>query len=111
MDASAINGAVQSMAALVETEQLPPKLVLVHRFTEDMVTNVQAIVTDPHVQIVVVMDGFGSPGIKVRQYDELIVDERVEYTGMKLFYHHDDPLLTPAQVLQLDPAPDLIIYQ
>jgi hypothetical protein len=111
MDASTVTQAVQTMAALVTSEQLPPKLLLVHRFTEDMVTNAQAIVTDPRVQVVVVMDGFGSPSVKTRQYDELIVDQRVEHTGLKLFFHHDEPLLTPDQVLQLDPPPDLIIYQ
>jgi hypothetical protein len=58
-----------------------------------------------------VMDGFGGPGIKTRQYEQLIVEQRVQYTGFKLFYRHDDPLMTPEQVLLLDPPPDLIIYQ
>jgi len=58
-----------------------------------------------------VMDGFGSPGIKTRQYAGLIADQRVQYTGFKLFYRHDTPLMTPPQVLELEPAPDLIIYQ
>jgi hypothetical protein len=111
MDAAAVNGAVQSIAELVATDHLPPKVLIVHRFTEEMVTNTQAIVTDPRVQVIVVMDGFGAPSVKMRQYDELIVDQRVEHTGIKLFFHHDEPLLTPAQILQLDPAPDLVIYQ
>ena len=51
------------------------------------------------------------PPIKTRQYDELIVEQRVQYTGFKLFYRHDEPLMTPEQVLLLDPPPDLIIYQ
>ncbi|MGE3268336.1 MAG: hypothetical protein AB7P40_06285 [Chloroflexota bacterium] len=111
MDADAINGAMKTLSNLVESEGLPPKLLLVHRFTEDMVTNWQQIAHDPKVQVVMVMDGFGNPAIKSRQYNELIVDQRVEYTGFKLFYSHDEPLMTPTQVLQLDPSPDLIIYQ
>ena len=35
----------------------------------------------------------------------------MQYTGFKLFYRHDQPLMTPEQVLLLDPPPDLIIYQ
>ena len=76
-----------------------------------MVTNASAIKTDPRVQVVMVMDGFGGPSIKTRQFDALIAGQRVEYTGFKLFYRHDEPLMTPEQVLLLDPAPDLIIYQ
>src|SRR6266536_1567815 len=88
MDAATVSGAVQSMAALVAADHLPPKLLIVHRFTEEMVTNAQAIVTDPRVQVVVVMDGFGSPSVKMRQYDELIVEQRVEHSSNKLTFHH-----------------------
>jgi hypothetical protein len=111
MDAAAINGAQRILADLVESEQLPPKLLLVHRFTEEMVTSHQKIATDPRVQVVMVMDGFGAPALKSRQYDTLIAEQRVQYTGFKLFYRHDQPLMTPEQVLLLDPPPDLIIYQ
>jgi len=111
MDAAAINGAMRTLADLVETEMLPPKLLLVHRFTEEMVTGYQKIATDPRVQVVMVMDGFGAPALKSRQYDTLVAEQRVQYTGFKLFYRHDQPLMTPEQVLLLDPPPDLIIYQ
>jgi hypothetical protein len=111
MDASAINGAMRTLADLVETERLPPKLLVVHRFTEEMVTAHQKIAVDPRVQVVMVMDGFGAPATKIHQYDTLIAEQRVQYTGFKLFYRHDQPLMTPEQVLLLDPPPDLIIYQ
>lgn len=112
LDAAAINGVQRTLADLVESDGLPPKLLIVHRFTEDMVTNVPKITTDPRVQVVMVMDGFGGPGIKERQYDHLVVQPRTGYfTGFKLFYRQDEPLMTPEQVLYLDPPPDLIIYQ
>ena len=111
MDAAPINGAQRVLADLVEAHGLPPKLLVVHRFTEEMVTSPQRITMDPRVQVVMVMDGFGSPPLKSRQYNELIAEPRVQYTGFKLFYRHDEPLMTPAQVLLLDPAPDLVIYQ
>ena len=111
MDAAAINSAQRILADLVESEKLPPKMLVVHRFTEEMVTSYQKIATDPRVQVVMVMDGFGNPAIKTRQYDTLIVEQRVQYTGLKLFYRHDEPLMTPEQVLLLDPPPDIVIYQ
>jgi hypothetical protein len=111
MDAAEINGALRTLAELVEANGLPPKLLVVHRFTEEMVTSPLKIAVDPRVQVIMVMDGFGAPSSKTRQYDELIAQPRVQYTGFKLFYRHDTPLMTPEQVLQLDPAPDLIIYQ
>ena len=86
-------------------------MLLVHRFTERMVTGWRQIAADPRVQVVMVMDGFGGPGIKSSQYDALVVEQRVQYTGFKLFYKQDVPLMTPEQVLLLDPPPDLIIYQ
>jgi hypothetical protein len=111
MDAAAINGAQRTLADLVESEKLPPKLLVVHRFTEEMVTSPRQITLDPRVQVVMVMDGFGSPPGKTKQYDELIAAPRVQFTGFKLFYRHDEPLMSPKQVLDLDPAPDVIIYQ
>ena len=37
---------------------------------------------------------------------------RSRYYGFKLWYNlQDDPLMTPAEVLALDPVPDLVIYQ
>ncbi len=111
MDASAINGAIRTLADLVISEHLPPKVLIVHRFTEGMLTNYAEIRPDPRVQVVVTMDGFGPPPLKLAQYDEYVHNQLVERAGIKLFYHHDVPLLTPQQIVDLDPFPDLVIYQ
>jgi hypothetical protein len=110
-DAADVNTAIRILADLVTAEQLPPKLLVVHRFTERMLTNYRKVQADSRVQVVVVMDGFGSPELKTRHYDDLVVGQRVQYTGFKLFYQQDKPLMTPKQVLELDPSPDLVIYQ
>ncbi|HEV7662462.1 MAG TPA: hypothetical protein VGQ62_02910 [Chloroflexota bacterium] len=111
MDASAINGAIQTLADVVRQENLPPKLLVVHRFTESMVTNAAEIRPDPNVQVIVTMDGFGGPELKLAQYNEYVHNQRVQFAGIKLFYHHDVPLLSPNDVVDLDPFPDLVIYQ
>ncbi|MFL5758387.1 MAG: hypothetical protein ACJ789_01540 [Thermomicrobiales bacterium] len=58
-----------------------------------------------------VADGFGPPADKLATYDVIITKREIEYNGFKLFYQQDDPLMAPADVLNLNPVPDLIIYQ
>ena len=57
------------------------------------------------------MDGWGPPWLKFDSYNAYIVKHPVEYTGFKLFYKNDKPMLTPQQVLGLDPVPLFIMYQ
>jgi hypothetical protein len=110
-DATDVNRTIRILADLVTAEQLPPKLLIVHRFTERMLTNYRQIQPDPRVQVAVVMDGFGAPELKTKHYEELVRDQRVQYLGFKLFYKQDKPVMTPEQVLELDPPPDVVIYQ
>jgi hypothetical protein len=114
-DAADINYASGFLSDLVKKYHLPPKLFVVHRFTRNGVTNAKRIVLRPEVQIVMNMDGWGAPWLKRDSYKDYIVAEPVQYTGFKLFYHNDtkkgDPLLTPQDVLKLDPKPLYIQYQ
>ena len=64
-DASDINYASGYLAQIVRADHLSPKLLIVHRFTEHMITNYRAITTRPEVQLVMNMDGFGFPAKKV----------------------------------------------
>jgi hypothetical protein len=111
LDAATIDGAVQTLSQIVIAEHLPPKILIVHRFTQSMVTNASEISHDPNVQVVVTMDGFGAPAPKEVQYRSYVHDQGIGFSGIKLFYHHDQPLMTPGQVLGLDPHPDVVIYQ
>jgi hypothetical protein len=114
-DAADINYASGYLQGLVKKYDLPPKVLIVHRFTRNMVTNAKNIVLRPEVQIVMDMDGWGPAWLKRDSYKDYIVAEPVEYTGFKLFYHNDTktgaPLLTPQEVLKLNPKPLYIQYQ
>ena len=114
-DAADINYASGYLEELVKKYNLPPKVFTVHRFTRNMVTNAKRIVLRPEVQIIMNMDGWGAPWLKRDSYKDYIVAEPVEYTGFKLFYHNDtkkgDALLTPQEVLKLNPKPLYIQYQ
>lgn len=114
-DAADINFVSGYLKELVKKNNLPPKVFTVHRFTRNGVTNSKNIMLRPEVQIVMHMDGWGAPWLKRDSYKDYVVAEPVQYTGFKLFYHNDtkkgDPLLTPKEILKLNPKPLYIQYQ
>ncbi len=115
-DAADVNFAAQYLARLVKENDLPPKILVVHRFTYDMLTHSERIVPLPEVQIVIDMDGWGSPAKKIGTYTNIVAPEPVQFTGFKLFYKNDllppsPAMLTPAELLKLTPQPLYIQYQ
>jgi hypothetical protein len=115
-DAADINWVSEYLAGIVQEHDLPPKVLIIHRFTRDMVTNYRDIQPLPEVQIVMHMDGWGSPQRKFNTYRHVIAPEPVQFTGFKIFYKNDlkeipPRLLTPAELLELTPAPVYIQYQ
>jgi hypothetical protein len=116
LDASDINWTANYLAQIVTTNNLPPKILIVHRFTADMVTRAEDITALPQVQIVMDMDGWGSQAKKLNTYQMFIANQPVQFTGFKLFYVNDlrapsTGMLTPAQLLKLTPQPLFIQYQ
>jgi hypothetical protein len=116
MDAEDINFAADYLAKLVKENNLTPKVLIVHRYTQKMVTNYTSIKPLPEVQIVMDMDGWGDPDKKITTYRNFIYKEPVQFTGFKLFYKNDllEPktaLMTPKDVLKLKPQPIYIQYQ
>ena len=115
MRASDVNYVIQTLDRLVAEKKLPPKVLVVHRFTRLMVPDAQQIRPTPRVQVVMHMDGWGPPWLKFDSYHHYVVNEPVQYTGFKLFYHNDtkkgDALLTPKELLQLKPVLSYIQYQ
>jgi hypothetical protein len=116
-DAADINYASDYLARLVHQYKLPPKILVVHRFTRAMVTNYKKIITRPEVQIVMHMDGFGFPAKKIDTYKSQIANEPVQFTGFKLFYKYDIvrpkwlTIMQPEEILKLNPSPIYIQYQ
>jgi hypothetical protein len=115
-DAADINQAVQFLSRVVKENNLPPKVLVVHRFTQGMIKNYKNIKLDPNVQIVMDMDGWGPPVLKKDSYHDYIQKEPVQYTGFKLFYENDfrkpgSRIMTPKEVLALTPVPMYIQYQ
>jgi hypothetical protein len=114
-DAADINWVADYLGRLVRENGLPPKILVVHRFTHRMVTNAARIELRPDVQVVMNMDGWGPPPLKRDTYRDQIVRTPVQYAGFKLFYGNDTKaghrLMRPADVLRLRPQPVYIQYQ
>jgi hypothetical protein len=111
-----INYVINYLSDIVRENKLTPKILLVHRFTEKMVTEANLIKPTPEVQVVIVMDGWGSKELKRGTYRAVIESEPVQFAGIKLFYKNDlkgasTGLLTPAEVLNFKPKPIYIQYQ
>jgi hypothetical protein len=114
-DARDINYVQGVLSEMVTRLRIPPKVLVVHRYTRPMVTNYRNIRFDPNVQVVMHMDGWGSPPIKISSYRSYVRDEPVQFTGFKLFYKNDvkssKRMMVPGEVLRLWPKPVYIQYQ
>jgi hypothetical protein len=116
MDATDINFVIDYLSKVVKENGLPPKILVVHRFTRNMITNHQSIKATPQVQVVINMDGFGFPAKKVSSYRSFVGGMPVQFTGIKLFYINDTldaphRLMTPQEIFKLYPKPIYIQYQ
>ena len=112
-DAADVNYASRFLANLVDKHKLPPKILVVHRFTPGGVTNARKITLDPRVQIVMHMDGFGPPWMKRDTYWRDIKREPVQFTGWKQFTKakNDRPPAPREDILKLWPVPLYIQVQ
>lgn len=115
-DAADINLAAEFLARIVRENNLTPKVFVIHRYTQKMMTNYKMIKPLPEVQIVIHMDGWGGAAKKRNTYQQFIYKEPVQFTGFKLFFKNDvltpgTVLMTPSDLLKLSPQPIYIQYQ
>lgn len=114
-DAADINYAITYLDNLVKKNNIPPKILVVHRFTQGMVTNAANIKPTSGVQVVMDMDGWGDKILKKSTWLRYIQKEPVQFTGFKLFYKNDlkkdTSLYTPEQLNKFIPKPIYIQYQ
>lgn len=115
-NADDINGVIDMLADVVMQHNLPPKILVIHRFTNDMVMNYQQIKKVPEVQVVIDMDGWGGKELKAGTWKRYIYEQPVQFAGFKIFYKNDlkrgtGGLYTPAELVKFTPKPMYIQYQ
>ena len=111
LDGIDINSVQETLAGLVEREELPPKLLVVHQFLDSMVLDGNAIERYPNVDLIIDMDGFGPAAVKRAKYEQYATRPYAAHGAIKLFLQHDPDLMSAAEVLALKPTPSVIIYQ
>jgi hypothetical protein len=116
-DGTTVNEVSAYLDTIARTRNLPEKLLIVHQFTEGMVQAREEIVDRPNVAIVSNIDGFGTPELKIGVYKQLshggppAPGQSRLFNGIKLFYEEDTNLMSPAAVMQLEPQPDVVVYE
>jgi len=111
MRAHEVNDAIAVLEQLQDRYNLPPKVLIVHQFTTGMLPDKEKIWESSVVDVVLAVDGFGSPALKRNTYGAVLRQHALAFSGFKLFYIQDTDLLKPAQVLALTPSPAVVIYQ
>jgi hypothetical protein len=110
-DADVVNAAATYLAKLVRERKLPEKLLIVHRFTDDMIARADRLRQVRGVQTVVNVDGFGSTSVKVAKYHSFVDTTPTMRRGFKLFYKEDVQTMSPKSVMALSPRPDVVVYE
>lgn len=94
------------------------RILLLHQFLEQMIVNKDQFQRYPKIDLTTTADGWGPPKGKIEKYNGFMTQKSF-FTGFKLFYEWDNPVMTERQALGLDLGgenrmeitPNLIIYQ
>ncbi len=106
-----VNYALDYLTNLIQQNGLPPKVLIVHQFTMNMVPDKENIGSSPVVDLVLDMDGFGAQWLKNDTWNMIMNQGQLEFSGIKLFYDQDPNMFTPRQVMDITPVPSVVIYQ
>jgi hypothetical protein len=109
--AATVNEVGAYLSRIVRRHRLPEKLLVVHRFTGDMIEDENALRRYPGVALTVNVDGFGDRPNKLSKYREFTRGRRDRHHGFKLFYREDTNLMRPRDVLRMRPPPELVVYE
>lgn len=101
---------------LVKRGNLPQKVVLYHQLHENIVSEESKLLPHEGVALVKSIDGIGTPSAKVATWSRIVprTPKHVKL-GFKLFFEEDvtrgKRLMTPAEVMQLTPTPDYVLFE
>jgi len=107
--AGEVNDASAQVQRLIDEENLPDKMLVVHQFRAGSIKNDSNVQQRDGVDVVFNFDGIGSPGAKKAGYRNL--HQSGIFDGFSLFYRLDNNLMSPGQVMGLNPRPDYVMYQ
>ncbi len=115
-----INKAQQMIQDYMNENGIPGKRMLViHQFKEKMIRGRTAVKSDfEKISLILCADGFGPPALKKDTYAYNALATNIPLKSFKLFSKpqiagagYDEPMMTPEEVLSLEPRPCLIMIQ
>jgi hypothetical protein len=103
------------LSGLVEQNDLPEKVFVFHQLSLRIVSNEKALKQHPGVAMVKSVDGIGHRIDKESTWRKLTPAMAPGvHAGFKLFYKEDSrhgALMTPQQVMSLEPRPEFVVYE
>jgi hypothetical protein len=120
ISADEINRAQELTENYIKDHRLPgERMLVIHQFHWRMISDRARVRSNfTQVRLIHCADGFGSPELKRLSYAYNARARNIPLKAFKLFYNfdipgagYDEPLLSPREVLELDPRPYLIMYQ
>jgi hypothetical protein len=111
--AAEVNRTAAWLADLTRRHRLPQKVLMVHQFRLDMISNRASLRTDhDELRVIIHADGFGSAGQKFATWRAMHVRApKNVWWGWKNFYDEDRPTFTPRRTVAVKPSPVFISYQ
>lgn len=106
-----INAVQEYVAALVETHSLPPKMVVIHQYMDETITEGEVTRLTPQVHLVLNMDAFGEDKAKRKKYRAFASRPYAQKDSFNIFLKQDERVLSEEEVLDLKPEPDVVFYQ
>nr|NLI49747.1 hypothetical protein [Propionibacterium sp.] len=111
-----LNEVAAYVSGIVAAHDLPEKVFLYHQLHPQIVTGERALKEHPGIVLIKSVDGIGSKNLKTATYNQLVkLTPAYVHLGFKLFYEEDtrkdQPLMTPEEVLALDPQPVYVLYE
>lgn len=114
-DGAELNQVATYLSELVAEHDLPEKMMVYHQVHASVVQDEGEFSKQEGVAAVKSVDGIGAPADKIGTYERVLEGAPEHVTpGFKLFFEEDaevGPLMTPEEVLNLNPVPQYILWE
>lgn len=109
--AAEIRWVQEFLVKLSRDANIPPKILIVHQFTEEMIMNRSLLLPVRGVQLVLNVSLWGTIAEKSAAWQALVADDPVQFGGIMISSTWDDPAMSTEDVINLPHAPEIVIYQ
>jgi hypothetical protein len=111
-----LDAVAQYLSGLVKRHHLPEKVMVYHQVARSVVRKESGLKDHGGVAVIKSVDGLGHPGPKINTYR--VVNKttpKFVHAGFKLFFTEDrrdgGRLMSPREVLALQPRPEYVMYE